>query len=124
MCFQGVVFLTTKGLWKIDPIVGSLVDVRLKYPKLGRDARRRVWMDQTEAILVDGSPLSEAKIFQLAEENLNGKRIVRVVRKACMLARGITESGGLKAEHFDTALGLELAVSRVKGKKRKFSGSF
>ncbi|KAI9769842.1 MAG: hypothetical protein M1840_003836 [Geoglossum simile] len=98
--FQGAMFLTTNRVKTFDEAFHSRIHFALRYEKLGKSARAKVW---TEFLNRSGpNCLSQKNMESLAEKDLNGRQIKNAVRTALALA--MNEGKKMSYEHLDTVL--------------------
>lgn len=79
--YKGMLFLTTNRAEIIDPAFASRITLRLDYPELSVESRRKIWehMLASADLKIDGaSPNEDLDI--IATNKLNGRQIRNVVR--------------------------------------------
>jgi hypothetical protein len=93
--FEGVMFLTTNRVERLDPAFYSRIHRTLKYPKLDIEARKTIWkgflrtgygLDTIDRDLEEKYVVSEEDIERLAEVEMNGRQIKNIVKTATLLA--------------------------------------
>lgn len=94
---QGVLFLTTNRVTEFDSAFHSRISIALKYGKLTREAREKIWSNLLAAANVTG--LDPA---MLAETEINGRQIKTTIR----LAQGLANQQGVPVgpEHIRATL--------------------
>jgi SpoVK/Ycf46/Vps4 family AAA+-type ATPase len=73
--YEGVLFLTTNRVTEFDEAVLSRIHLKIKYPELTKDARRKIWKSfLAEASTSQGSAIiAGGELEQLASMKLNGR---------------------------------------------------
>lgn len=79
---QGVLFLTTNRVTEFDSAFHSRISIALKYGKLTREAREKIWTNLLAAAGIKGLDPS-----MLAATEINGRQIKTTIRLAQGLAR-------------------------------------
>lgn len=94
---QGVLFLTTNRVTEFDSAFHSRISIALKYGKLTREAREKIWTNLLAAAGIEG--LDPAV---LSETEINGRQIKTTIR----LAQGLARQQGVpvSAEHIRATL--------------------
>ena len=90
-------FLTTNRVTEFDSAFHSRISIALKYGKLTREAREKIWTNLLAAAGVGG--LDPAR---LSETEINGRQIKTTIR----LAQGLAQQQGVpvSAEHIRATL--------------------
>ncbi|KAI0894699.1 P-loop containing nucleoside triphosphate hydrolase protein [Annulohypoxylon nitens] len=104
--YQGVLVLTTNRVDEFDIAFESRIHVSIRYPELGRDARRVIWgnfLDRAGNSVANSNPkFTEAEKDELASREVNGRQIKNVVHGALTLAEEAGEP--LKMSHIENVL--------------------
>ncbi|KAI9767831.1 MAG: hypothetical protein M1839_004332 [Geoglossum umbratile] len=98
--FQGTMFLTTNRVKTFDEAFQSRIHFALKYGKLSKSAREKVW-----AAFLQRSGTSRVKpneVGKLVEKDINGRQIKNAVRTALALA--MNEGRDMSYEHLETVI--------------------
>ncbi|KAK1753648.1 P-loop containing nucleoside triphosphate hydrolase protein [Echria macrotheca] len=91
--FEGILFLTTNQIHFIDQAFESRVTVGIRFPKMDRDQRVKVWQKLLEppAKKLWGSDAlitTKERLGRWADRELNGRHIHNVINSAQILTRG------------------------------------
>jgi hypothetical protein len=102
---QGVLFLTTNRVTEFDSAFHSRISVALKYGKLTREAREKIWTNLLAAAQISG--LDPAV---LSETEINGRQIKTTIR----LAQGLAKQQGVpvSADHISATLAVSQQFQR------------
>lgn len=94
---QGVLFLTTNRVKEFDSAFHSRISIALKYGKLTRDAREKIWSNLLAAANISGLDPQ-----MLSETEINGRQIKTTIR----LAQGLANQQGVPVgpEHIRATL--------------------
>lgn len=100
--YQGILFLTSNRVKSFDEAFQSRIHVALKYSKLDKDARTKVWKNFMK---FDDSEEGRMLLEIVAERELNGRQIKNCVRTARSLAE--TQGKGVGLEHLKMVLDIQ-----------------
>jgi hypothetical protein len=83
--YSGILFLTTNFCGEIDEAIASRIDVHLRYPKLDRKARSKLFKNMVEFAGSSEDPsishgLTEQDFWNLSKWQLNGREIKNAVK--------------------------------------------
>lgn len=91
--YQGILFLTSNRVATFDEAFQSRIHVALKYNKLDKSARGKVWQNFMKFDEIDGG---KEILETVVEKDLNGRQIKNCVRTARSLAESEGKSVGIK----------------------------
>lgn len=94
--YEGMFFLTTNREEVIDPAFRSRITLKLDYPELPAEARKRIWENMLQAAGFE----VEGDLSPVAEEKIDGRQIRNQVR----LLRVIHRNGRITAEQVAAAM--------------------
>lgn len=100
--YQGILFLTSNRVKSFDEAFQSRIHVALRYSKLDKDARTKVWKNFME---FDDSKEGRMLLQIVAERELNGRQIKNCVRTARSLAEA--QGKGVGLEHLKIVLDMQ-----------------
>lgn len=100
--YQGILFLTSNRVESFDEAFQSRIHVALKYSKLDKDARAKVWKNFMK---FDDSKEGRMLLEIVAERELNGRQIKNCVRTARSLAE--EQGKGVEVEHLKMVLDIQ-----------------
>ncbi|KAI1416418.1 P-loop containing nucleoside triphosphate hydrolase protein [Hypoxylon sp. FL1857] len=86
--YQGLMFLTTNRVRKIDNAFLSRIDLILPYKDLDLNTRRELWAKFICRLPPSDVDLSENDIDDLATNKMNGREIKNVLKTALIIAAG------------------------------------
>ncbi|KAI9773296.1 MAG: hypothetical protein M1839_002156 [Geoglossum umbratile] len=98
--FQGSMFLTTNRVKTFDEAFQSRIHFALRYGKLSKSAREKVWVAFLQRSGTSYVKSSELK--KLIEKDINGRQIKNAVRTALALA--MNEGKDMSYEHLETVI--------------------
>lgn len=81
--YEGILFLTTNAVERMDPAFQSRIHVSLEYPELDRASRAIVWKN---FLKMSEQNVGEAEVEKLARISLNGRQIKNVLKTSQLLA--------------------------------------
>lgn len=100
--YQGILFLTSNRVKSFDEAFQSRIHVALKYNKLDKDARTKVWKNFME---FDDDAEGRMLLAIVTEKELNGRQIKNCVKTARSLAEAQGKAVGL--EHLGMVLDIQ-----------------
>jgi hypothetical protein len=102
---SGVLFLTTNRVREFDEAFHSRISIALRYAKLDRAAREKIWTNLLSAAGITGLNPTE-----LAKFDINGRQIKTTIRLALGLAQ--QEGVAVSAEHVKATLAVSQQFKR------------
>ncbi|KAI9770678.1 MAG: hypothetical protein M1839_003062 [Geoglossum umbratile] len=98
--FQGTMFLTTNRVKTLDEAFQSRIHFALRYRKLGKSAREKVWVAFLQRS--GASYVKSSELGKLIEKDINGRQIKNAVRTAHALA--MNEGEDMSYKHLETVI--------------------
>ncbi|KAI1086293.1 P-loop containing nucleoside triphosphate hydrolase protein [Rostrohypoxylon terebratum] len=106
--YQGVLFLTTNTVRRIDPAFESRIDIIMTLDNHGQDARRQIW---SKTLPSDSVDLSLSDFDNLSKWIVNGRQIKSAIKTARIIA--LKQKMPLKLSHLETVLEVRKRASRL-----------
>lgn len=100
--YQGILFLTSNRVKSFDEAFQSRIHVALKYNKLDKDARTKVWKNFMK---FDDDKAGKGLLETVSSRELNGRQIKNCVRTARSLAEA--EGKGVQLSHLKMVLDIQ-----------------
>jgi hypothetical protein len=114
-CYDGIMFLTTNRVQHFDQAMIDRAMLILEYPMLTPNQRQQVWRNLLKAMLPERIEEFEPFIKQVAELQVNGRRINRVLAWASQLATAAQQP--LQPRHILDSIAAETHSSKLKRKQ-------
>lgn len=108
--YQGLLFLTTNRIERIDSAFKSRIDLIIPYKDLDTFARKQVWKNFVNRLPPTEVQISEADFDKLAETNMNGRDIKNTIKTSLILA---AKEKPLRKDHVDVVLDLRNAIEEI-----------
>ncbi|OTA69212.1 P-loop containing nucleoside triphosphate hydrolase protein [Hypoxylon sp. EC38] len=109
--YQGLMFLTTNRVRKIDNAFLSRIDLILPYKDLDLNTRRELWVKFIHRLPPSDVDLSDSDIDDLATNKMNGRDIKNVLKTALIIA---AVSKPLRKRHLQTVLDIRKRVDSLR----------
>ena len=104
--YEGILFLTTNRVDKIDAAFQSRIHISMQYEELSKSSRKHVWTHFLAVSSKGKGPLfGDKDLDKLAEYKMNGREIKNVLKTAQLLAS--KKSEGLNIRHVESVLAIE-----------------
>ncbi|KAL9583119.1 MAG: hypothetical protein Q9212_002892 [Teloschistes hypoglaucus] len=103
--YEGILFLTTNRVEKIDAAFQSRIHISINYEELSVSSRRHIWYNFLSAGGAETQAFSYKELDKLADYQLNGREIKNIVKISQLLARRKKEA--LAIEHVESVLAIE-----------------
>ncbi|KAI1392918.1 P-loop containing nucleoside triphosphate hydrolase protein [Hypoxylon trugodes] len=109
--YQGLMFLTTNRVKKIDNAFLSRIDLILPYDDLDLNTRRELWAKFVHRLKPQDVDLSKSDIDDLATTKMNGREIKNVLKTALIIA---ARDKPLRKRHLQTVLSIRKRVDSLR----------
>ncbi|KAI0380663.1 P-loop containing nucleoside triphosphate hydrolase protein [Hypomontagnella monticulosa] len=109
--YQGLMFLTTNRVRKLDNAFLSRIDLILPYNNLDVKTRRELWVKFVNRLPSSNVDLSDHDLDDLATNEMNGREIKSVLKTALIIAAG---SKPLRKHHLQTVLDIRKRVESLR----------
>ncbi|KID74414.1 uncharacterized protein G6M90_00g083890 [Metarhizium brunneum] len=85
--YEGILFLTTNRVKRMDPAFHSRIHITMEYPPLDEEARAQVWRAFLERSRgEEGHDVAEGEVKRLSALDVNGRVIKNMVKAGSLLA--------------------------------------
>lgn len=111
---QGVLFLTTNRIKKIDPAFHSRISIPILYQEHDANARKQIWINLLDSAKI--THLTEENLEELSALNINGRQIKNAIRMAMALAED-DNKGFVELKHLMAPLKSTLKFNEMIQKK-------
>ena len=100
--YRGILFLTTNRIETFDEAFLSRIHVSRHFGALSTSTKAQIWRAFLARAGIEPSEMSDARIEELAQRELNGRQIKNACRTATSLA--LSRGEKMRMSHLDEAL--------------------